>query len=342
MKTLIPLTAIAALAASGLSSAQTTAYSKPSGYITLGNADGSAATPDVPANTDVTVSVPFERASEVSGKITGRSGSVLSFANAGLTNNSLVSSTTPYQITITSGAQAGLIGVISANTSTSVTVGSVIVGDINGIETNGTASFSISKAWTLGTFFPTNLPAGTNVLAFSGTVAGPNLAPNEGYVYSGSAWFQTLGTGGNGSHTMIFPGESMILRSSVAIDSLVVTGSVPTVVSKTVVSKLSASQAQDTRIAFNVSTDQPIENLTGVQAGDSLLAFNNAAAGKNKSPNEILVYSGSAWFGTTGVTGPQNGLYKLKAGQGYILRRPSTAPVGNTTISLVPNYAGSL
>ncbi len=56
MKTVIPLTTLAALAATCPLSAQTPAYSKPSGYVTLGNQDSDPNTPDVPANTDVVIS----------------------------------------------------------------------------------------------------------------------------------------------------------------------------------------------------------------------------------------------------------------------------------------------
>lgn len=341
MKQLIPLTALAALAASGSIHAQ--AYSKPSGYVTLGNADNNPATPDVPANTDVTVSIPFERPSEHSGKITAVSGNILSFDAADFNVDELVSTTTPYQITITSGAQEGLIGVISANTASSVTIGAVIVGDPSGIETDGTASFSISKCWTLGTFFPSTFPPGTNVLAYSGTVSGQNLSPDLGFVWSGAAWFQIIGAGGNGSNTMIFPGESFVVRTGpTAIDSFVVAGEVPTIKARTVVRKLNANTGQDTRISLTVPTDQPIENLVGVQAGDNLLAFDNTTSGQNKSAHEILVYSGTSWFGIAGVSGLQDGIYKLKAGQGYVLRRPQGAPTGDVTISIDPDYIDDL
>ena len=319
----------------------TAAYSKPVGYVTLGNADNDPMTPDVPANTDVTVSIPLERPSELAGKITGIAGNTIEFADAGLLENSLADPNTPYQLTITSGQmEEGLIALVAANTSSSVTVSSVIVGNLSQVQIDD--AFSVSKAWTLGTFFPANLPPGTTVFAFSGMVSGTNLAPDERYSYSGTDWFQTLGSGGNGSKTLLFPGESLFVRSSVAINDLVVTGSVPTAVSRTVVRKLSAMIPQDTRISITTPTDQPIENLTGVQPGDFLYAFDNKSVGQNKSPNEILAYSGTEWFGTTGVTGPQNGIYKLKAGQGYILRRPANAPVGDITISLIPDYVDDL
>jgi len=342
MKTLIPFTLAAALAASGFSHAQT-AFSKPSGYVTLGNADSNPATPDVPADTDVTVSIPFERDSEFSGNVTGVSGNVLSFANAGFTANQFVSSVTPYQITITSGAQAGLIGVISANSATSITVGSVIVGSLSGVEVNGTAGFKISKAWTLGTFFPSTFPAGTNVLAYSGTAIGQNLPADLGFVWSGTAWIQIIGSGGNGSNTMIFPGESLVVRTGAQpINQFVVTGAVPLTTSRTVVSKLQANTPQDTRLSFTIAVDQPIENLQGAQAGDNLLAFNNSSVGKNKAAAEILVYSGTQWIGIAGVSGSQNGIYKLKAGHGYVLRRQGSAPIGDITYSLAPNYTSGL
>ncbi|MFD2257817.1 TIGR02597 family protein [Luteolibacter algae] len=343
MKNLIPFIAAAALAAPGISHAET-AYSKPSGYVTLGNPDSNAAIPDITANTDATVSIPLERAPEYSGKISSVSGSNLVLDTNVLPVSGLAGDpATPYQFKITSGSQEGLIGLISANTANSVNLGSIIVGDLSGVSANDT--FVISKAWTLGTFFPSTLPAGTNVLAYSGTVAGSNLASDLAFVWSGTSWFQISGADNgleNDSNTILFPGESFIVRSGGApIDGFVVTGNVPLTKSRALITKIN-SNAQDNRISITSPVDEPIENLRGMLPGDNLLTFDNSTSGINKSASEVLVWSGTAWFGVAGVSGDQTGLYKLKSGQGYVLRRSAGAPIGDGEISIEQNYLDDL
>ncbi len=318
-------------------------FSHPVGYVTLGNPDGNAATPDVPANTDVTVSIPFARETELTRSVIGITGSVVTFGGPTVTAQAFVDANAPYQLTVTSGAQEGLVALISANGTNTFTIGSVIAGDLSAVETDGTAKFDVSKAWTLASYFPNDLSPGTSVLLFTGTNSGINVAADLGYVWSGTSWRGNLGASGDGNNTLLFPGESFILRTqSLPVDSLVVSGSVPMSTSKTVVRKLNSTQAQDTRLSFNIPVDQPIENLQGMEPGDRLLAFSNANGGINKAATEILVYTSTGWTGIGGVSGPQNGIYKIKAGVGYVVRRDAGRGVGDITYSLPIDYDNSL
>lgn len=342
MKTLIPLTALAALAAAGLSYAQesTAAYSKPSGYITLGNPDGNEATPDVPANSEVTVSISLDRPTEYAGVISAINGSQISFTTPGFTDSGFADPAVPYQILVTSGDEIGFRALISANNTTSVSVSAVIAGDLAGLSVGD--KVAISKTWTLKTFFPTTFPVGTRVLAFSGTTAGENLASGLQYVWNGSDWLQLVGGSGIQSNAILYHGESFIVQTgSTAITNFVVTGVVPTTPGRVNISKLAAG-SQDNRIAITSPVDQPIiESGLGFTPGDRLLAFNSTSTGKNKAANVTLVWNGASWIGLSGVSGNQD-QYLLKAGVGYVYKRVSTAPTGDVDWVQTQSYLDDL
>ncbi|MBK1883496.1 TIGR02597 family protein [Luteolibacter pohnpeiensis] len=339
MKPFISYSILAALAACGAASAQVTAKTTPVGYVSLGVTDGSAA---VPANTDVAISIPLQRSTEFSGAVTSVSGSVISFSSASFEADEFSSdSSTPYICVVTSGDGEGLMALVTATSTDSLTVSVVGGGDLSAVVAGDMVS--VSKAWTLSSFFSSDLPAGTRVLAFSGTTAGENLASNLQYVWSGSSWVQLVGGSGTASNTILYPGESFILRSgATAIESLIVSGEVPTYASGALISKLGTGN-QDNRISFFSPVDQTIGSLgLGFTAGDRLLAFNNASTGVNKAASEILVWNGTDWIGLLGVSGIQTDAYTIKAGVGYVYRRVSTAPVGDIDWTATPSYVSEL
>ncbi len=334
MKNIIHFTIAAALAASGFANAQ--AFSKPSGYVTL----GSSSSTSIPANSEVALSVTLDRPTEYTGKVKTKVGNVITFEGTPFTAGAFTEPETPYQILVASGAEIGLRGLISVNDASSVTIGAVVVGELANLQVDDV--ISISKTWTLSSFFPNTFPAGTRVLAYTGTTVGENLAANLQYVWSGTAWLQLVGGSGNASNTILYPGESFILQTGpTPIPNFVTTGAVPTVPARTVISKLGAN-SQDNRISVTSPVDEPISGLgLGFTPGDRLLAYNNGASGKNKAPNEVLVWNGSSWIGLVGLSGNQR-LYKLKAGVGYVYKRASTAPTGEISWKATQSYLDNL
>lgn len=339
MKSFLSKALLVTLAATATSFGQTEAKTTPVGYVSLGNTSGGSA---VPANTDVSVSVPLENPTEFSGAISSATSTTITVSGtpAWSSNQWSSNAATPYHVAIADGTQKGLLGLITGNTADTLTVTFVNGGTLGSIP--AASGIKIFKAWTLKTLLP-SVPVGTRVLAFSGNVAGENLASDLQYVYSGTAWLQTVGGSGNADNAILYPGESFIIRTgNNPITSLVISGEVPTFSHRIDLVKL-ASATQDNRVAFFSPVDVVIgQSGLGFTPGDRLLVFDNTSTGQNKSASIILVWNGSDWIGLAGVSGSQGSTFKLKAGQGYVYRRASTAPVGVVDWKSDQPYAGNL
>lgn len=156
MKTLIPLTALAALVASGTSFAQTPAFSKPSGYTTQ----------TLPANTLSLVGFNLLPPSLSSGQLTGVNGADLSNSNAAF------SSTLPAGkscvIEITSGTAAGTVQDFITWNNTTITLPAAIPGVAIG------DSYNIRVVPTLQETFPSGFLTSATGAANADKVWVPN------------------------------------------------------------------------------------------------------------------------------------------------------------------------
>ena len=339
MKSIFAHAMLAALLASASAYGQTEAKTTPVGYVSLGNTSGGNA---VPANTDVAVSVPLANPTEFAGIVASVTSTTLTVSGSPgwSTNKWAPNAATPYHVAIGDGSQKGLMGLVTGNTADTLTI--TLVNGASLASVPASSSVKIFKAWTLKTMFPA-LPVGTRVLAFSGNVAGENLASDLQYVFSGTAWLQTVGGSGNADNVILYPGESFLIRTgNNPIVSLSIAGEIPTFSQRGDLVKLSSAN-QDNRISFFSPVDVVIgQSGLGFTPGDRLLVFDNAATGQNKAASIILVWSGSDWIGLAGVSGSQGAVFKLKAGQGYVYRRASTAPVGTVDWIADQPYAGAL
>ena len=337
MKTYLPYSLILAAAASGMASGAETAYTTPVGYVSLG--DTTTGQPAVKAKTDVLVSIPMDRSATfrgVSSSIVGNTINFLSPAFGSFT-------ATPYVFKIESGTKSGLIALISSNTASSVTVILPSGESLAGV--TGADQISIRPAWTLQSALGATLPAGTQVLAYSGSAAGINLGADLIYEFDGTNWLDGF-TFGIADNVVLFPGESFIVRnnSTSPIASLVLTGEVPMSRSRNIVSNLALGTGQDNFITYI----SPVAEAIGASSlglistpGDQVFEFDNGLAGINKSASSIVEWDGTNWldgftFNIVDTT------FKFQSGKGYIVRRAATAPGGDTTWSDQTTYFPSL
>jgi len=337
MKPIIPFALLGALLAVGAANAAST---DPVGYVSLGNTAGGGA-PAVAAGSEVTISVPLLRAADFTGTATSASGTTVNVTQA-LTAGAYNAPATgdPYVLEISSGALSGVVVPIASNTANSITV--VLNGENLDTLAAG-SSFSIRRAWTLSSFFAGNtLPDNVQLAAFD-VQPGVNNSANPLYIYFGGSWFNGA-SGYPADNVILYPGESFVLINGTAtnIASLTVTGDVPTSNSRIQLFKDGAA-AQDTRVSYFTPTDEVIgqAGFVGLTDNDALLAFNNSAAGVNKSASQTVIYFGGSWFDGASGTDVTN-TFKLKGGEGYVFRRAGAAPVGTVKLSDQQSYITNL
>ena len=313
------LTAAALLAAS-LSSQAQSVVTDPVGFVSV----------TVPAASDAALGAPLGRANEYQGviqSVSGTTGSVqvtVAGTPGWLASQFLyVSGTQPktYYARIDTGAREGLIGQITANDTTSVTITVPTGDDLVGVKTNavdGTGdSISIAPYWTLGTLLP-SVPALTKVILYPTDVPGINLSGVQ-YTFT-TAW--KIGSTDK-SDTILPPCQGFTVRNvSASPLTISITGSVPMATSRMVVRTLASATSQDQRIFFNSPVPElAINSGLGVSPNDKLIVIDNSATGQNKA-GVSYTWNGVDWkLGGTIVTSTLT----LQPGTSYILRKIQTA-----------------
>jgi uncharacterized protein (TIGR02597 family) len=332
---------IAAALACGFASAQTTAYTTPVGYISLGNT--TVGLPAVKGLSDALLTVPLDRTTEYAGLI----------ASVANDNEITLQGTpafpvdqwkaSPTIVKITSGAKEGFYALVSTNTADKLTVelppGQTLTGVVSGDK------IVIQKAWTASAFFAgTVLPADTTTLyQYSGLSTGINVASDYNYIWDGTKWID--GASGEDADPIMYPGEMFVLRneSTNPITSIVVTGQVPTSGFTNVVKNFIAGLTGEQDLPFGVFSpiDQTIAQtgLTAIaQANDQINLYDREGdlIGLNKAPSTQIIYDPEAgWLdGSTGE--PVGPLFVIKAGEGFVYRRSPNSPTVNWTFK--PSY----
>ena len=328
------IAAVVALAGSLSSQAQVT--TDPVGFVSV----------SVLANSDAAIGVPLARASEFQGVIQSISTNVITVAGTpGWTTSQFLyvqnSQPKTYYARIDSGVREGLIGMITANDASSITITVPTGDDLTGVLTNAVNttgdSISIAPYWTLATLI-SGMPNGTNVFTYPTGTAGVNLATAATYTYNTSigSWFH----GGTVADDVILPPmQGITVRNNTASPiSISITGSVPMATHRLVVRTLAASSPQDQRIFFNSPVPEYVGNTgLGVTGGDKLLIIDNTVAGKNKSNSVTLTWNATFghWFnGGTDV----NSTYQLQPGASFILRKASVASPTNYVTAQLQSY----
>ncbi len=304
----------AALLAPGALFAQTTATTTPVGYVSLGN-NGS-----VPANTDVTVSIPLLKTAVFTGTVSSVSGSDVNLSGA----PNLTSLTTiPHVMVVEDNTKSGIIGLVTANDTDTVTVSLQAGQTLTGLAAGH--KISIRPAWTVLNFLGNQLPIGTQLQAWSGSGQGIVLAPDLIFEWDGTNWVDT-NSFEPADDTVLFPGEGYFLRSLGAITNLVIAGEVPTAKHNiSLAGNATPGIGQDNVISYFSPVSEIIGNASiGFTAGDQLLYYNNAASGTVKAPN-VLEYDGLDWVDTDSFE-PVTTTFSLQGGQAYVYRRAAAAP----------------
>ncbi len=329
MKTIL----LAALMAPGALFAQTTATTTPVGYVSLGN-NGV-----IPAGSDTYVTIPLDREVVAQGTVASVSGSEITLSGTpGL--GSLATLTSPHVAKISSGSRNGLVGLVTANTTGSVTIAIPFGDNLTGVVAGD--KITIFKSWTVASFMGVSVPAQTQLLGFSGTFSGQNGAPDVIYEFDGANWIDT-GSFESADNSVLYGGESLIIRNSgvVAINNFTVSGVVPTAAHRAILVR-AADGTDNTQSYFS-----PVDEIIGVSglsqivaAGDQLLEYSNTTVGQNKSANNIIEFDGTTWTDTNSFEDVTN-TYKLLAGNAYIIRLAAGAP-SNIVWSDTPTYLPSL
>jgi|GEM_PF-2458073 len=327
----------AALFAAGFAQASVTATTTPVGYVSLG--DTTVGQPAVKAGTDVSISIPLSQPTQFRGLIGSVAGSVITISGTPALGDL---TTFPHVVKIESGARSGLVALITASTTNTVTVAVQSGDDLTGV--TNTDTISISNAWTVAGLLGTSLPVNTSLLGFSGTSTGQNLAADLIWQFDGTNWIDT-NTFNPADNAVLYPGETLILRNDAVtpITSLVVSGEVSTSNSRLVVQS-AAVTGTDNMISFVGAASQVI-GTSGLSAiahvNDEILANDNSATGENKAAVTAIQFDGTDWIDTNSFD-TVTSTFKLEPGVGYTFRTDPSHPVGSSVWTSLPDFVPSL
>jgi uncharacterized protein (TIGR02597 family) len=297
----------------------------------------------IPANSDVALAVPFTRAPVFQARISSISDVTATDKLITLTGTPNFRTTSPkqfehvagtqpntYYAQIKTGTKAGLLAPIVNNTTNGVTVRLSPGDNLSGVLTEATAGAGagdkiiIQPYWTPATLFPSSWPNGTQVLLYDGGTAGVNIAASAVLFYTGTQWLD-LSTFQDAGEVILHPTESFLIRNNSAqAIKRIVSGSVPLVAHRAIISTLAANFPQDNRIGYLSPAPELLSDSgLGFSSGDQLLVFSGTSIGVNKSASQILFYSGTKWFDQA-TFGDVTATFSLQPGVGYVYRKAAT------------------
>ncbi len=330
------MAALCALAASPAYS-QTTATSDPVGFITL----------TVKAGSDYRMSIPMVNAPVFTGRIsqiTGGNTIVVDAANPFSASQFVYSSPTQrkyYYAMIASGTKEGMQLPITLNSQNSVTV-SLGSNSLSGVATGAAGdqvkifAYHSLKSLITDQTTPALPDNQVDVLTFDGNIAGVNVSASSVFTYfAGFGWYD----GGTASDDVYLePGEGVIIRNRSASDlSISVLGNVPVNKHYYLLKTLAANTPQDIPIGYIGAGEEALGSAgLSLADGDSLLVYDNAAPGFNKSAIQVITYfAGFGWY--DGGTLMDN-TFKLKPGFSYVLRKSATPSPTTAVWQDTPSY----
>lgn len=316
-----------------------TATTDPVGYNTI----------SLLANSDTYVSVPFHRPAVFVGQAASFSGNVITVAGTpGWTANQFVyvssTQTNTYYLFIRSGTKEGNYYTVTANGTNTLTID--LAGDtLTGLAAN--ESISLIPYWTIGTLFPaadagvsftsstSPLSVQTYVLIPNLEASGINLSVSASYYFYNSAW-RLFGQDAAlvRNDDLLLPDSYFIVRNGNATGTLTQTGNVQ-MKKFTIPLMTEVGSRQDNPVAVArpipvtlndcglISSGAFATSASPLNLADTLLVFDNTAAGKNKAAASTYYYYNNAWrkfgadaaqdFGTTIVFSPGTGVQIRKA-----------------------------
>lgn len=326
MKPIIPTALLGALLAVAHGAA-----TDPVGYVSLGN-NGA-----VPALTDMAIAIPLDRPAEFAGTVGSINGATITLSGTpGLTAGQFAGAT-PYIAKVESGTKAGMVALITANTTNSITLAFQFTDSLTGVAAND--QISIRKAWTIQSFFAGNtIPNFSEFGVWEGG-AGTDLAPDKVYYNFNGSWFDGSDDS-DGNNIVIYPNEGFRLRNTTntPIANLIVSGEVPTAPSRVFVN--GAAVQQDSQISYFSPVGETIGSANiGAGNFDQLLAFDVTQSGFDNAPAFTYYYFGGQWFNSTDDSEVTNTL-KVEGGRRYIYRaEPNRA---DTVLSDQQSYVPGL
>lgn len=303
-------------------------FTEPIGIVRLGNTAGGA-TPAVPANTEVRLTIPLENTLHFSGLADSSASTSLSVAGepGWASDEWLPASGERYWIIVTSGTQNGFRAVINGNSADSLTIDPATASPGTLADVTGDDSIEIRACWTLGTFFEnSDISDDSQVFLFDRTESTTNQLPASSYIFSGGDWYRFEDPFPQSNDLILFPGEAFVLRSgSTAINRMSVSGDVPTSALRNEIAR-DGSTADDNHIGMM----SPIPSIIGTlslpaEDDDLLFIYDNSETGINKLPTDTLIRSGTQWFLFKDPYPDVTDTYEIEPGQGYVYRRASTA-----------------
>ena len=339
MKTKITYSLLAAAAACSVANAQTTAYTTPVGYVSLGGTQFGQ--PAVAAQTDQTISLPLSNAPVYSGVASSSGSTTITFSGSPFSNLDLL--TNPHIVEVTSGQGAGTQGLITANTSNTLTVAS---SDGTNYSSIGAASIVIRPAYTVaGLMSGSNPPLGTQFLAYTGTASGINVPNDIILEWDGSNWIDIVSTGEAADSMVLYAGESFVVRNptSTPISSIVITGEVITSNLKVRLENIDPSSDQDIPVAYNSTVAETVA-ASGISQianiGDQIIITDSAITGIFKSASTILEFDGSDWIDIVNSGEAAQGSTYIGGGIGFTYQRKANTNPSEWTQN--PSYTSSL
>lgn len=315
-------------------------FTEPVGLVKLGNTSGGGS-PAVPANTDVWLSVPLERAVEFSGRVDHATETSITVEGdpGWLEDEWLVTSGSgaPYCVVVELPAEgdstpaSGIRAIIEGNSSDTLSLKLPYLGTGSAESLQSGERITIRRCWTISTLFENNtIPSGTQIRLFDETDAGINHVSSAGnrFTFNGSLW--RAGNFTVGDDVVVRPGEAFVLRTgSNPIASLAISGDVPSAPLRMDLSKDGPGSIEDVEIAFSSPVPVSLQDLgLPVASGDQIQLIDNATAGINKTSsaaNRITRTSGGSWLnGQFQPVAP--GTFMIEPGTGFRLRRSATSP----------------
>ncbi len=320
-----------AAAATSLAMGAEPIYTDPVGFVKMGDPsagldDGAGGTiKAVPANTDVFLCIPLEAELAFSGTIASwdkGSNQITVSGTPGWAANSWTTDV-PYSVIISSGAESGLRGLITANGDSSVTFTQTTLGDLDNLTVGD--SIEIRKCWTVSTLFAnSNLEDLCEIKTYFRTLKGINQSTSTSFTYYAGVWYDSFGPADN---AILYPGELIVFRSTGSgVENLAVFGDVATFNQRNEIIKDIQGEVPEDKDAedLHLGTSLPIPRAIGAldlhaENLDTVSFYNNrvSATGTKKSVSQILTFYDGNWYDSFGVADS----FEVPPGVGFVYRR---------------------
>jgi uncharacterized protein (TIGR02597 family) len=298
-------------------------------------------------------SFPLSEQPVYGGAISGVTSNVISIASSSNTfGTSYTGSATPYFVQFLSGAEAGRTLLITASTSTSLTldttdhgVGSTVALNTSGFSVAAGDKFQIFPGDTLATVFGTNTSSNPLLLNGSSNQGNADQVSLWGtsdtvyYFNTSAGHWETTGSSANANNTIIYPYSAVsVYRTSGSSVTLMLTGQVTC-----------ATACQ--KIAVNTNVYGSSHYATAIQLSQLKMGSNWQTGSSSSSSDNLGIWNAAAgsftfyyeksngnWYLTSGSSSTQNTV-TIPAGAATVIYKRSVASGGNAFLVSVMPYS---